>query len=179
VPATLAEELKPYYPPSTPTWNFFDTDDVASMNQALMQLDTFIELEGPFDAVIAYSHGAAFAATYIVRAALDGGRPPPFQCALFFSAAKPADPIELVQGNLRYLDPERDGIRITVPTVHVWGENDTLHPDSWKNAWELSDPEMKENVVHREGHGIPGGKAREAVLEIAKKVRRMVARIED
>lgn len=149
------------------------------MNRALDQLRTFIELEGPFDGVIAYSHGAAFAATYIIQQARAEPPTVPFKCAVFFSAAPPADPTALSQGVRRVLDVNTDGIKITIPTVHVWGSNDTLHPDTHEYARGLSAPELREEVVHEEGHDIPGGKAREAVLEVAKAIRRTVARAEE
>ena len=157
------------------TYNYFDVDDTASMHRALEQLHAFIQLEGPFDAVLAYSHGAGFAATYMVQQALLDA-PPPFKCAVFLSAARPVDPAALSAGSLRFLDPRADKVRIDVPTAHIWGSNDSLHPGSSECVRELSTAELREEVVHEEGHDIPSGKARAAVLDMAKAVRRTVAR---
>lgn len=178
VSTALAEELKAYYPSSVQTYNYCDTNDPASMLQALEQLHTFVLLEGPFDGVIAYSHGAGFAATYIIQQALMQPSTVPFKCAIFFSAARAADPVCLPTGSLRFLDAKTDGVRINIPTAHIWGSNDTLHPGTSDYVRELSAAEMREEVVHEEGHDIPGGKARAAVLGIAKAIRRTVARAE-
>ncbi|KAF2649510.1 hypothetical protein K491DRAFT_610599 [Lophiostoma macrostomum CBS 122681] len=179
IPAPLAAELAAYYPASIKTWNYFDIASAASASQALEQLHTFIALEGPFDGVIAYSHGASFAATYIIQQATS--KPfatPPFKCAIFFSAARPADPELLAKDELRFLDANTDGIKIGIPTTHVWGSNDNIHPGTWAYARDLSEARLREEVVHQEGHDIPGGKARESLLEIAKAIRRTVARAE-
>jgi pimeloyl-ACP methyl ester carboxylesterase len=178
LPAPLAEELKPYYPSSTQTFNYADSKDPISVRQALEQLHTFIQLEGPFDGVIAYSLGAGFAATYIIQQASAPLPVSPFKCAIFFSAARPVDPGSLSGGVVRLMDPDVDGIRIHIPTAHIWGSNDTLHPGTSQFVRGLSDPMLREEVVHQEGHDIPGGKARSSVLEIAKAIRRTVARAE-
>ncbi|KAF2464007.1 uncharacterized protein BDR25DRAFT_319536 [Lindgomyces ingoldianus] len=116
----------PQYPITTKTYNYFDVNDARSMLQALVQLDTFISLEGPFDGVIAYSHGAGFIATYIVEKAVLNAQPP-FKCAIFFSAARPVNPESLRNGELRFMDGETDGVKITMPTAHIWGDNDDTH----------------------------------------------------
>jgi pimeloyl-ACP methyl ester carboxylesterase len=179
IPAPLAPELATYYPTSTKTWNYFDITSAASASQALAQLHDFIALEGPFDGVIAYSHGASFAATYIIQqATVQPFTAPPFKCAIFFSAARPADPELLARDELRFLDASTDGIKIGIPTTHVWGSNDNIHPGTWEHARDLSEATLREEVVHQEGHDIPGGKAQEALLEVAKAIRRTVARAE-
>lgn len=56
--------------------------------------------------------------------------PPVFKCAIFFSGGVLADPVALVEkGEIRWLSGERDGVKIEVPTAHVWGANDVLYPD--------------------------------------------------
>jgi pimeloyl-ACP methyl ester carboxylesterase len=176
VPAPLAEEMAAYYPSSTRTWNYFDFTSTKSIRRALDQLHAFVSLEGPFDGVIAYSHGAAFAATYMIEQAQHGALP--FKCAVYFSAGRPADTSLFTEGKLRFLDPSVDSVRIDIPTAHIWGANDTVHPGSWEVLRGLCAAECREEVVHIEGHDIPGGRAKEAVVEIAKAIRRTVARAE-
>jgi pimeloyl-ACP methyl ester carboxylesterase len=175
VPAPLAEEMKAYYPSSTRTWNYFD-HTTESKRRALDQLHAFISIEGPFDGVIAYSAGAAFAATYMIQQAQHGASP--FRCAVFFSSGRPLDTCRLAEGELRFLDPSVDRVRIDIPTAHIWGANDTVHPRSWESLRGLCVADSREEVVHMEGHDVPSGRAKEAVVEITKAIRRTVARAE-
>jgi dienelactone hydrolase len=170
----LADKLKAYYPSSAQAWNYFDLTSWGSIHQALDQLHTYISLEGPFDGVFGFSHGAAFAATYIMEQTQMGLSP--FNCAVFFSAGRPADPSGLVTGDFKFLDSEVDIIRIAIPTAHIWGANDNLYPGTWEYARLLCTLENREEVVRHEGHDIPSGRAKDAVVEMAKAVRRTIAR---
>lgn len=145
------------------------------MNTALAQLAGYIALEGPYDGVLAYSHGASLAATYIVQQAqLHPTSPLPFKCAIFLSGGIPADPSALDRNELRLLNPMRDGKPLMLPTAHVWGANDTLYPGTSAVLSELCDEGMKCVFVHDEGHTLPNGKVKEAVLSAARVIRRTV-----
>jgi hypothetical protein len=72
-------------------------------------------------------------------------------------------------GQVIFLDPSVDSVKISIPTVHIWGANDTVHPGSWEVLRGLFAAECREEVVHMEGHDIPGGLVKEAVfVEMAK-----------
>ncbi|KAF2490387.1 hypothetical protein BU16DRAFT_470549 [Lophium mytilinum] len=167
IPASPAPETKSYYPDADAHFNYFDLDSVESMQRALKQLDDYVELEGPYDGVIAYSHGAALVATYIAAHTR-----PPFKCAIFISGARPADPTVLQRGELRLLNAEQDGVLLHLPTAHIWGTNDSLYPDTSQYLSQLCDSESRAVFLHEEGHNVPGGKAREAVLGASKAIRR-------
>ncbi len=63
-------------------------DQVADAHDLVL---TFIEDEGPFDAVIGFSQGAALASSVMLRRAKDPSLEPLFQLAIFICASLPFD----------------------------------------------------------------------------------------
>ena len=170
-------EIKPYYPDTDTYFNYFDLQSTTSMRAALAQLATYIALEGPYDGVLAYCHGAAFAATYIIQQAqLHPMSPPPFKCAIFISGGIPVDPFALDEGKIRLLDPAKDGKQLKLPTAHIWGANDKLYPGTSVSLSNLCDEGMRCIFVHEEGHDVPNARAKETVLNAARVIRRTVDR---
>jgi len=77
-----APGIKEFYP--GPYYTYFEVPTKCQVQEALELLEEFIEDEGPFDGVIAFSNGAAVAASYLLQ---DSKRPSPqhpFKCAVFF-----------------------------------------------------------------------------------------------
>lgn len=170
-------EIKAYYPDTDTYFNYFDLHSTQSMMTALAQLDAYIGLEGPYDGILAYSHGAALAATYIIQQAKQHpARPPSFKCAIFLSGGIPADPSSLARNELRLLDPAKDGKPLKLPTAHIWGANDKLYPGTSAILSQLCNVEMRCEFVHDEGHDVPNARAKEAVLGAARAIRRTVDR---
>lgn len=147
------------------------------MKTALAQLATYIELEGPYDGVLAYSHGAALAATYIIQQAqLHPTLPPPFKCAIFLSGGIPLDSFALDRDEIRWLEPLKDRKPLKLPTAHIWGSNDKLYPDTSSVLSKLCEDGMKFEFLHEEGHDIPNARAEGALLGAAQVIRRTVDR---
>lgn len=170
-------EIRAFYPEADAYFNYFDHTSTSSMKTALAQLATYLELEGPYDGVLAYSHGAAFAATYMIQQAqLYPTLPPPFKCAIFFSGGIPLDPFALERDEIRRLDPRKDGKPLKLPTAHIWGTNDKLYPDTSSVLSQLCEDGLKFEFVHEEGHDIPNARAEGALLGAAKVIRRTVDR---
>lgn len=146
------------------------------MRTALTQLSAYVDLEGPYDGVLAYSHGASFVATYIIQQAqLHPTSPPPFKCAVFLSGGIPVDPLALERNELRFLGP-KDGKPLKLPTAHIWGANDELYPGTSTILSDLCDEDMRSIFVHEEGHDVPNARAKEAVLGAVRAIRRTVDR---
>ncbi|MCJ1263261.1 hypothetical protein MMC22_003131 [Lobaria immixta] len=170
----IASEIKAFYPDADTYFSYFDLQSTASMRTALAQLTTYIALEGPYDGVLAYSHGAVFAATYMIQQAqLHPMSPPPFKCAIFLSGGIPADHLGLERDELRLLDP-KDGKPLKLPTAHIWGANDELYPGTSAILSDLCDEKMRWVFVHEEGHDVPSARAKDAILGAARVIRRMV-----
>ncbi|KAI0376972.1 DUF341 domain protein [Hypomontagnella monticulosa] len=176
IAAEVAPELQSMLSSTDDCFSYLDFDDMDSCNAALDQLDAYLTVEGPFDAVLAFSQGATIAATYIVRKLKANSELEkfisPFKCAVFFSAGGAYDPNLLLSGEIRLLTQDSDGEMIPIPTVHVWGRNDTAI-----NAAEVSgicDPGSREVFVHEGGHEIPGARMNAEVKSIVRAIRRVV-----
>ncbi len=126
---------------------------------------------GPFDGVMGFSEGGAVAAgALIVDAKLQFAG---FKCGIFFCATTPQDLNAAVsKGELRDLDPARDGIVIDVPTAHIWSDKDRVHPDMGRDLVQLCREEVRSEVIHGLGHDVPGARSDEAFLATRKAVER-------
>ena len=117
-------------------------------------LADFLTSEGPFDTVMGFSQGAALAATLILREQESSGVQP-FKCAIFLSGQLPFDCAELMQGDIRQLDPDHDPVKLKLPTANFWGANDTLYPDTSPRLSRMCAEGRNVEVTHLAGHGIP------------------------
>jgi len=145
--------------------------------QAFLDLDAYIETNGPFDAVMAFSHGAALAAAYIINWTVKSPLPhSPFACAIFFSGGVPIDPAGMSQGIVRLMDGSTDGEIITIPTAHIWGSKDKLYPTYGPVLRDLCRKDTRSVCVHDGGHDIPGaGSKDDAVIKAVHVIRRTIA----
>lgn len=146
-----------------------------SCRKALNDLDAYIATEGPFDAVLAFSQGAALAATLIVRKFNEDPRrqhvDPVFKCAVFLSGGVPCDPAALLHDEVRILDVGSDGEVIPVPTAHIWGLNDLPWPPKLS---ELCVTQGRTVFIHDGGHEVPGSRSKEAVTGTVHAIRRTI-----
>ena len=172
----IAPEIKAYFPPTDTYYQYYDVGSASSMFNALSQLHAYIEVEGPFDGVLAFSQGASLAATYLFQFAQQHPSTPlPFKCAVFFSGGRPLDPTLLAKGERKLLEPkDPQAARLRLPTAHIWGRNDTLWPGTSEVLCELCEEGEKLVFLHDEGHDIPGARAKEAVQGSLRVIRRTV-----
>ena len=161
------------------TW----TDDsskenyISSFMKALADLDKYIAEDGPFDAVMAFSSGAALAASLLIyklqqnpeKARLN----PIFKCAVFFSGGVPI----LVQGkSVHAIDPDASVQLINIPTANIWGANDKLYPDYGPVLKMVCRADVAETFVHQGGHELPGSKDETAVTSSVRIIKRTIER---
>lgn len=144
-----------------------------NLNAAAVTLDyvrNIIEEEGPFHGVIGGSEGGCAAATVLLDQldlARTAGVPATMKCGIFFVSP----PALRADGKGWYLnDEESDGRRITVPTCHVYSDEDPL---AWMSHClsNTCQEEGKTHILHDQGHVIPHTK--ELMVEVAKFVRRV------
>ncbi|KAH8690542.1 serine hydrolase FSH [Talaromyces proteolyticus] len=179
LPASLAPELHQFFPIDGSYFEYFDFYSGDTIHKALNNLGSFLELEGPYDGVIAFSQGATLVATYLMRQALKSPQKPlPFQCAVFFCGGMPFDPKALECGEIKQLSKE-DGDKLLpgFPTAHIWGRNDNVWPGTSEVLHALCDPKVSTMFLHDEGHSIPGGRAKYAVFGAVKAIRRTLDRV--
>ncbi len=152
----------------------------ASTTTALAQLETYLEVEGPLrrrDRLLAGSHAGGCLPDPLRADA--SGCAAAFKCAIFFSSGRPIDPWSLDRGELRLLEPsEHSRPLMSLPTASIWGRNDTVWPGSSETLWGLCDPAASVSFIHEEGHNIPGGRAKDAVMGAVGAIRRTIDRVE-
>ncbi|KAI9041925.1 uncharacterized protein KD926_006262 [Aspergillus affinis] len=144
--------LATYFLTNDDCFAYFDPSRPESFATALHHLAEFIEHEGPFDGIMAFSQGAQMAAALLAR--LQAHRPTgyPVRCAIFLSAATPdGAPI---------LGPPTDEVEVPLqlPTAHIWGETD--YSATSRMLSTMSRPEWCFPFVHSGGHEVPGGSSR-------------------
>ena len=150
-----------------------------SCRKAVDNLDQYIALEGPFDGVLAFSQGASLAATLMIRRATQKeANPlvPPFNCAIFFSAAFPLDYAALLHSQIEEVSLSSRGEVITTPTAHIWGENDGKYRDMSDRLSKLCRQELKTEFIHSSGHEIPSSGSKDAVISAVNAIRRTITR---
>lgn len=171
-------EIRSFFSSEDEFFSYFDASSVASCRKALDDLDAYIAAEGPFDGVMAFSQGAALAATLIVRKFRqdsEGQRTNPvFKCALFISGGLPCDPYALMQDELRLLSHDVDREPILVPTAHIWGAHDLSFPGSSAELSRLCWPQGRTEFIHEGGHEVPGFGSKEAVIGSVHAIRRAI-----
>ncbi|TGO63083.1 hypothetical protein BCON_0015g00110 [Botryotinia convoluta] len=171
------EEMKSFYDSSDQYFAYFSPTSHESVESALANLSKFLDLEGPYDGVLAFSHGASFISTYIIQQLLaHPAAPLPFKCAVFFSATSPIDPrvLDMHQEVKALRGPENDLRLINIPTAHIWDTDDSVSLGASQELWNLCEDDKRWRFLHGEGHEIPNSRDREAVFEITKVIRRAV-----
>jgi predicted esterase len=146
--------------------------DLESRAKALQDLESLVDEEGPFDGVMAFSQGAALAASLIVhklrKDPTGQRRRPVFRCAIFFSGGVPGE-LSCIHStgaaSERLLSFDSDGEIIQIPTAHIWGATDQLYPTFGPVLSKLCRSDRRFVYIHPGGHEIPGPKDPQQVQE--------------
>lgn len=145
---------------------------------ALNNLERYIDIQGPFEGIVAFSQGGALASTLLVRYARRSTAISPLKVVVFFSGGVPADPDDLERGIVRALDHSAVGEAIKIPTAHIWGVTERGELDWPPKLRDLCMKETREEFQHGGGHEIPGSKDRAAVTRAVQAMRRAIWRAE-
>lgn len=129
---------------------------------------------------MAFSEGAGLAAMLMIHkvqcSPMEQHLHPVFKCAIFFSGGVPADPGTLEQREeVRFLDYERDGELIGVPTAHIWGKNDMEYPAFGPVLSRLCKADLRKVFIHEGGHEVPGRKDPPAMGTVVQIIRHTIA----
>lgn len=124
-----------------------------NIDAATAYLEEIIAEEGPFDGVIGFSQGAAFAARLLLRQQeRDPLGPPLFKMAIFFCCS-----------SLFYFETDQDykqkmtkikDVEIQVPTVHIVGTTDHHRPFGL-DLIDLCNGKVRKTINVVMGHEIP------------------------
>jgi len=152
-------------------YTYYDLKSPKDFIDTLDQLEQYIAAEGPFEAVLAFSQGAGFAAMHIVRTALEG-KPSPFQCAILICPNEVYDPVAWFDSHqILPLDPAVYGRPIRIPTVVIYGEKDP-YKDRSERISMVCDLSKLVVYQHPGGHEVPGLGVKESVSQVVKMIRR-------
>ncbi|KAI0889176.1 serine hydrolase FSH [Annulohypoxylon maeteangense] len=175
VPTGIAPNLDGVASPEKEYFAYSDPTVPASMSKAVANLDAYVDAQGPFDGVLAFSEGAGLTASYIAwKFRQDPARQkvsPMFKFAVFFSSLDTFDPEQIGKGsNSRPLLAQDNGEIIHIPTVHIWGRNDRL--TGAPRVRGICASQAREEYIHDGGHEVPGARMADAVKTTARLMRR-------
>lgn len=149
---------------------YYDPYSPESVYRGLLQLEKYIEVEGPFDGVIAFSQGGAMATSLLLGRNAEGTPYTPFKCAVFLAAGVPWSLEALQHNELVRLD-KSFATRISIPTAHVYASND-IWGDMSETVEALCAPQVRHGYVHELGHTIPGRRTPEILKSSLSVIRR-------
>ena len=172
----LDAEIASYFPANDNYYGYFDPYAPKTFTKALDDLEAFIARDGPFDGVLAYSHGAQLTAAMLGRLRSRDPFAQPFSCAVFISGGIPYEFACDDVKELRYVDPVRSGVLVHIPTANIWGKNDVSYPGTSEVLSKLCRPEWNTTFVHTGGHNIPSSKAKSDLIGSVKAIRRTIDR---
>jgi hypothetical protein len=143
---------------------------------ALDQLQSYVVSEGPFDGVLGFSQGALLALLYVLwHRNSDSKHRAPFKCIILLSLT---GSVEQVQDILSLSTPLSTLERVCVPTVVIWGKNDT-----YATSHVLLDEFWRENdvwrFVHIGGHEMPGPSVADSIPGAVRHIRRAIFQAEN
>ncbi|KAB8231931.1 serine hydrolase FSH [Aspergillus alliaceus] len=120
-------------------------EDLAHAIEHTMRI---IEKQGPFDAVMGFSQGAALAFSLLVNHAKTHGVPL-FKAAVFICGAPPYEPSGREQ-----IKSTPGEYLVKIPTAHIVGKQDRLY-DAGVHLYGLCEPSKAEFYDHGSRHMIP------------------------
>ena len=156
---------------------YYHPDLVETWQKALTDLERYIDTDGPFDGVIAFSQGASLAATLIIRSFSERQAVEvPFQCAIFFSATPAVEYAALEKGTLKQATANQMGQVIGIPTAHIHGRKDLVFEKSSQELKAMCRAELRSDFLHSGGHEIPGPGMKDDVTGAIRAINRTVTR---
>ncbi|KAI9714016.1 MAG: hypothetical protein M1820_000746 [Bogoriella megaspora] len=171
--------------PNEEHFGYYEPHNFKMFRQAQDDLRQYIETDGPFDGVMAFSQGCSVAAAFILELqrakskigdSVSGAQA--FKCAVFLAGRPPYIDADLKN---TYSGPRGEDMglneQISIPTVHIWGRNDRIEPGNALALHNICSREDKRAVVHNGGHEVPGARDKDAVIDSAHVVKRMIASI--
>ncbi|KAJ5670622.1 uncharacterized protein N7477_005985 [Penicillium maclennaniae] len=122
----------------------------ACLPEAFEHVLNIIATQGPFDAVMGFSQGAALASALIAhQAKTHPEQPPLFRAAVFICSAAPWE-----SAGLKHITSQPDTYAINIPTAHIVGKMDSLYPESMK-LYKLCEPSKATFYDHGSKHMVP------------------------
>ncbi|KAL9088428.1 MAG: hypothetical protein Q9165_006152 [Trypethelium subeluteriae] len=177
--APMTPGIEPFVSEEDEFFRYADENSSQSKMESINDLLSFIEEEGPFEGVIGFSSGAILAACVLIHQVQKNAQrtveKPLFQCAVFFCTGYPEDPADIESDNdSGTLRVEKYGELIQIPTAHIWGVRDSLHPSASLALFRLCRSSVRQSCLHSGGHEIPGSKDPEALESAVRTIKRAI-----
>ncbi|EPS42290.1 hypothetical protein H072_3761 [Dactylellina haptotyla CBS 200.50] len=183
VPWPKAPELGDMFSDNDQYFGYYDPHNAQSMYKALLDLENYIETEGPFDGLLTFSHGGALSSSLLLGKAaesiedgIDSKWKNPFKCAIFLCSGVPWSLEHLRKNELVRLD-RNFGSQISIPTAHVWALND-VWGDMSAVVEALCLPQVRHSSIHSEGHTVPTKRTPEIFRSAVNAIRRTIWEVE-
>ncbi|KNG87270.1 hypothetical protein ANOM_004941 [Aspergillus nomiae NRRL 13137] len=141
-------------------YSYFDSS-ADSVMEAVQDLYAYTNENGPFDAVMGFSLGAALAVKLLLhfdRLQTAGGQVqtcPPFKCAILLCGILPYNLTELERGRKQVLHPGDQGNLVRIPTVHGWSPTDVDYAEQSRLLMHMCEPAKRVEIAHSAGHSVP------------------------
>ncbi|KAJ5946061.1 hypothetical protein N7454_002900 [Penicillium verhagenii] len=135
-----------------PFYNHYDRDRSpgATVAEAIEHTNRIIAEQGPFDAVLGFSQGAALAAAMIIHHAKSKPSAPPlFRVAVFLCGGAPWE-----ETGLMLVKAEPDTFPINIFTANVVGKLDSIYESSME-LYKLCEPSKAGFYDHGSKHMVP------------------------
>ncbi|KAJ5305804.1 hypothetical protein N7508_004819 [Penicillium antarcticum] len=127
-----------------------DNPPASTIQEAYDHTMQFITEQGPFDAVMGFSQGAALAASLIINHSKKNPTSAPlFRAAVFICGAAPWD-----SAGMEHILPRPDTYPIKIPTANIVGKLDSLYGEGVR-LFELCEPANAAFFDHGSKHMVP------------------------
>ncbi|KAJ6127371.1 hypothetical protein N7523_002983 [Penicillium sp. IBT 18751x] len=162
------------------TYAICDPNSASSCIGAMKSIERYIETEGPYDGVMAFSQGASIILGWMINKQREAKRVSsqqcPFKVGIFFSNPwRVYDGNALANDQLVFLNPEDFEGLLDLPTAHIWGSADK--DCALAQAISTSCVAEKRSVfIHERGHEIPAKS--DTVILMARVINRAMAQAE-
>ncbi|KAM0145727.1 hypothetical protein ACHAQE_011113, partial [Botrytis cinerea] len=167
--------------PPNESFSYFREDDLGSYIRVLKEINDYLNENGPFDGVMAFSLGCMVAAglvtyhqqfenvTHTVSSQL--------KCAIFFSAPMASEPGSRYEEG-RQIDWFSYREMICVPTAHIWGASETDIPGECASPLRsICQKDLRSIFIHEGSHEIPGFRDERGLTGVVKCIQRTIDRI--
>ncbi|KAF2442433.1 hypothetical protein P171DRAFT_364046 [Karstenula rhodostoma CBS 690.94] len=116
IPSPQAPGIDSLVRPEDDFFVYYVPTSAPTILKAVDDLQHYLEQDGPFDAILAFSQGCGLAATWCYRA--QQSQHVPLKGIIFFSGEPAHSLAGLAQGEVRDLDPQSEAGIIRLPTMH-------------------------------------------------------------
>lgn len=140
-----------------------------SIMTALNDFAEYITENGPFDAVIGFSLGAALVATFLLYPMWHPSAQSQIKSAIFICGTLPCD-CDALAGGVFCLIRAKDVVDkalITIPTIHAWSQEDREYPGQSEELVKMCQRGNRIELTHEAGHAIPSQGDEIAAIEKA------------